>query len=148
MRSAGRTGTSCSGSSSSCTPIGVAEGGRHRPWPGHLQGDNRAASRQDILSGRRRGGERVHIHGAGLRGVLMNKDKILIVDDEADIALILKLQLEDVGYKTVTGPRRHRGPRTHRQGEIRPDSSRYQNAAHGWHAGPGRGSGNSIRIPG
>ena len=31
----------------------------------------------------------------------MNKDKILIVDDEADIALILKLQLEDTGYKTV-----------------------------------------------
>jgi len=31
----------------------------------------------------------------------MNKDKILIVDDEADIALILKLQLEDSGFKTV-----------------------------------------------
>lgn len=31
----------------------------------------------------------------------MNMDKILIVDDEADIALILKLQLEDAGYKTV-----------------------------------------------
>jgi len=32
----------------------------------------------------------------------MNRDKkILIVDDEADIALILKLQLEDSGYKTV-----------------------------------------------
>ena len=31
----------------------------------------------------------------------MSKDKILIVDDEADIALILKLQLEDQGYKTV-----------------------------------------------
>jgi PAS domain S-box-containing protein len=31
----------------------------------------------------------------------MNKDKLLIVDDEADIALILKLQLEDTGYKTV-----------------------------------------------
>lgn len=31
----------------------------------------------------------------------MNKDKILVVDDEADIALILKLQLEDVGYRTV-----------------------------------------------
>lgn len=31
----------------------------------------------------------------------MNHDKILIVDDEADIALILKLQLEDAGYKTV-----------------------------------------------
>jgi two-component system phosphate regulon sensor histidine kinase PhoR len=32
----------------------------------------------------------------------MEKDKILIVDDEADIALILKLQLEDAGYRTVT----------------------------------------------
>ena len=31
----------------------------------------------------------------------MNKDKILIVDDEPDIALILKLQLEDAGYTTV-----------------------------------------------
>ncbi|HEX9006889.1 MAG TPA: response regulator, partial [Bacteroidota bacterium] len=31
----------------------------------------------------------------------MNKDRILIVDDEADIALILKLQLEDSGYATV-----------------------------------------------
>ena len=31
----------------------------------------------------------------------MQKDKILIVDDEADIALILKLQLEDAGYETV-----------------------------------------------
>jgi len=31
----------------------------------------------------------------------MNKEKILIVDDEADIALILKLQLEDAGFKTV-----------------------------------------------
>jgi len=31
----------------------------------------------------------------------MNKDNILIVDDESDIALILKLQLEDAGYKTV-----------------------------------------------
>jgi len=31
----------------------------------------------------------------------MEKDKILIVDDEADIALILKLQLEDAGYQTV-----------------------------------------------
>ena len=31
----------------------------------------------------------------------MNKDKILIVDDEADIALILKLQLEDSGFQTV-----------------------------------------------
>jgi PAS domain S-box-containing protein len=31
----------------------------------------------------------------------MVRDKILIVDDEADIALILKLQLEDAGYKTV-----------------------------------------------
>jgi hypothetical protein len=31
----------------------------------------------------------------------MNQHKILIVDDEADIALILKLQLEDAGYKTV-----------------------------------------------
>ena len=30
----------------------------------------------------------------------MNSDKILIVDDEADIALILKLQLEDAGYVT------------------------------------------------
>ncbi|ABQ24227.1 response regulator [Geotalea uraniireducens] len=32
----------------------------------------------------------------------MEKDKILIVDDEPDIALILKLQLEDAGYKTAT----------------------------------------------
>ncbi len=31
----------------------------------------------------------------------MNNNKILIVDDEADIALILKLQLEDAGYLTV-----------------------------------------------
>lgn len=31
----------------------------------------------------------------------MTKDKILIVDDEPDIALILKLQLEDAGYLTV-----------------------------------------------
>ncbi|HEY6872107.1 MAG TPA: response regulator [Geobacteraceae bacterium] len=31
----------------------------------------------------------------------MSQDKILIVDDEADIALILKLQLEDSGYGTV-----------------------------------------------
>jgi len=31
----------------------------------------------------------------------MEKDKILIVDDEPDIALILKLQLEDAGYRTV-----------------------------------------------
>jgi two-component system, OmpR family, phosphate regulon sensor histidine kinase PhoR len=31
----------------------------------------------------------------------MNRDKILIVDDEPDIALILKLQLEDAGFKTV-----------------------------------------------
>ncbi|HEX9023742.1 MAG TPA: response regulator [Geobacteraceae bacterium] len=31
----------------------------------------------------------------------MNRDKILIVDDESDIALILKLQLEDAGYKTA-----------------------------------------------
>lgn len=31
----------------------------------------------------------------------MKGDKILIVDDEADISLILKLQLEDAGYKTV-----------------------------------------------
>ena len=31
----------------------------------------------------------------------MNENKILIVDDEADIALILKLQLEDFGFKTV-----------------------------------------------
>ena len=31
----------------------------------------------------------------------MAKDKILIVDDEPDIALILKLQLEDAGYQTV-----------------------------------------------
>ncbi|HJV34658.1 response regulator [Geomonas sp.] len=30
----------------------------------------------------------------------MDKDKILIVDDEPDIALILKLQLEDAGYLT------------------------------------------------
>ncbi|WP_367620592.1 sigma-54-dependent transcriptional regulator [Geomonas subterranea] len=30
----------------------------------------------------------------------MPKDKILIVDDEADIALILKLQLEDAGFET------------------------------------------------
>ena len=32
----------------------------------------------------------------------MEADKILIVDDEADIALILKLQLEDAGYKTIS----------------------------------------------
>lgn len=31
----------------------------------------------------------------------MNDEKLLIVDDEADIALILKLQLEDAGYATV-----------------------------------------------
>jgi PAS domain S-box-containing protein len=31
----------------------------------------------------------------------MPKDRILIVDDEPDIALILKLQLEDAGYQTV-----------------------------------------------
>jgi PAS domain S-box-containing protein len=31
----------------------------------------------------------------------MMKDKILIVDDEPDIALILKLQLEDAGFTTV-----------------------------------------------
>jgi PAS domain S-box-containing protein len=31
----------------------------------------------------------------------MAKDKILIVDDEPDIVLILKLQLEDAGYQTV-----------------------------------------------
>lgn len=31
----------------------------------------------------------------------MKNDKILIVDDEADIALILKLQLEDAGYATL-----------------------------------------------
>jgi len=31
----------------------------------------------------------------------MSKDRILIADDEADIALILKLQLEDAGYRTV-----------------------------------------------
>lgn len=31
----------------------------------------------------------------------MAKDKILIVDDEPDIALILKLQLEDAGYQTL-----------------------------------------------
>ena len=31
----------------------------------------------------------------------MAKDRILIADDEADIALILKLQLEDAGYGTV-----------------------------------------------
>lgn len=31
----------------------------------------------------------------------MKNDKILIVDDEADIALILKLQLEDAGYVTT-----------------------------------------------
>ncbi len=32
---------------------------------------------------------------------LMVRDRILIADDEMDIALILKLQLEDAGYKTV-----------------------------------------------
>ena len=31
----------------------------------------------------------------------MTREKILIVDDEADIALILKLQLEDAGYDTI-----------------------------------------------
>ncbi|WP_298434272.1 response regulator [Geobacter sp.] len=31
----------------------------------------------------------------------MTGERILIVDDEADIALILKLQLEDAGYRTV-----------------------------------------------
>lgn len=31
----------------------------------------------------------------------MSRDRILIADDEADIALILKLQLEDAGYSTV-----------------------------------------------
>ncbi|SNB47272.1 response regulator [Geobacter sp. DSM 9736] len=31
----------------------------------------------------------------------MNKDVILIVDDEPDISLILKLQLEDAGYRTI-----------------------------------------------
>ena len=31
----------------------------------------------------------------------MEKDRILIVDDEPDIALILKLQLEDAGYRTL-----------------------------------------------
>lgn len=31
----------------------------------------------------------------------MSGDRILIIDDEADIALILKLQLEDAGYRTV-----------------------------------------------
>lgn len=31
----------------------------------------------------------------------MLKDTVLIVDDEADISLILKLQLEDAGYRTV-----------------------------------------------
>ena len=31
----------------------------------------------------------------------MKKNRILIVDDEADIALILKLQLEDAGYLTI-----------------------------------------------
>ena len=31
----------------------------------------------------------------------MVRDKILIADDESDIALILKLQLEDAGYRTV-----------------------------------------------
>src|SRR5919197_473990 len=30
----------------------------------------------------------------------MKSERILIVDDEADIALILKLQLEDAGYQT------------------------------------------------
>jgi PAS domain S-box-containing protein len=32
---------------------------------------------------------------------IMKNDKILIVDDEADIALILKLQLEDAGFATI-----------------------------------------------
>lgn len=32
---------------------------------------------------------------------MTSKNKILIVDDEVDIALILKLHLEDAGYKTV-----------------------------------------------
>jgi PAS domain S-box-containing protein len=32
---------------------------------------------------------------------MMKTDRILIVDDEPDIALILKLQLEDAGYRTV-----------------------------------------------
>ncbi len=32
---------------------------------------------------------------------IMTKDKILIADDETDIALILKLQLEDADYRTV-----------------------------------------------
>lgn len=31
----------------------------------------------------------------------MNKERILIVDDEADIALILKLKLEDSGFSTI-----------------------------------------------
>src|SRR6266568_3183212 len=31
----------------------------------------------------------------------MQRDRILIVDDESDIALILKLKLEDAGYATV-----------------------------------------------
>jgi CheY-like chemotaxis protein len=31
----------------------------------------------------------------------MTRERILIVDDEADIALILKLQLEDAGYDTL-----------------------------------------------
>jgi len=31
----------------------------------------------------------------------MTRERILIVDDEADIALILKLQLEDAGYETI-----------------------------------------------
>lgn len=32
----------------------------------------------------------------------MNKEKILIVDDETDIALVLKYQLEDAGYESVS----------------------------------------------
>ena len=36
-----------------------------------------------------------------LNGAIDGKDKILIADDETDIALILKLQLEDAGYRTV-----------------------------------------------
>src|SRR5690242_14241226 len=75
--------------------------GGYRPRARHLQGDHRTASRQDPLPGRGGRGERVHLHRAGLRGAAMNGERILIVDDEADIALIIKLQLEDAGYKTV-----------------------------------------------